>query len=147
MTPFTRSALTLAFLALPLAAQAGPRHRSEQIARVLNLTEAQQTSIKALRDKHRPEMLARREATRQAQGSLRTALQDPATAEPQLRTLHDRASAARFELMLARRSMHQDIEALLTPAQRLKAAELRGVARARMQNRRQHRWEVAGAEG
>lgn len=138
MTRFTRSTLTWAFLTLPLAAQIQPLHRAERIASALNLTEAQQASIKALRDKHRPEMLARREATRQAQDFLRKAMQDPATPEAQLRTAYDKAASARFDLMLARRSMHQDVQALLTPEQRLKAAELRGAAQARMQDHRRH---------
>ena len=147
MTLITRSTLTLAFLALPLAAQPGPVHRSERVAHTLNLTEAQQASIKALRDKHRPDMLARIETTRQAQVSLRTALEDPATPEAQLRALNDKASAARFELMLARRSMHQEVQALLTPEQRLKAAELRGAAQARMQERRHHPRTGTGLAG
>lgn len=131
------SALVLTLVAGPLAAQPELNHprRAEAIARALKLTEAQKTTIQGIRDKHRPDLAARRAAARQAQSALRTALQDPATPEAQLRSLHDQAAAARFEMMLVRRSVHQEVQAVLTPEQREKAAELRGMARARLQER------------
>jgi len=135
------SALILTLAAGSLAAQPGLNRgrRREAVARALNLTEAQKTTIQGIRDKHQRELVARRETARQAGTALRTALQDPSTPEAQLRALHDKAAAARFEMMLARRSVHQEVQAVLTPEQREKAAELRGMARARMQQRlRQH---------
>ena len=119
--------LILALLALPLAAQPGPdgSHRAERIGRHLELTEAQKASILAIRDKHRSDLVLRRDAVKHAQIDLRSALQDPGTPEPQLRALYDKASAARFDMILAQRSVRMEIRAILTPEQRAKAAEMR----------------------
>ncbi len=132
------TALTLTLAALPLGAQAGPRRegpRTERIAQALHLTDAQKASIKALRQKHQPELLRHREAVQQAQQALRTALQDAAAPEAQLRPLYDKAAAARFDLLLARRALQKETQALLTPEQRLKAAELRGFAQGQLRER------------
>jgi Spy/CpxP family protein refolding chaperone len=134
MPALLRFALILLLVAGPLAAQPGRPQgpRVERLARALNLTDAQKTAIRSIRDKHQPEMAQRRAAARQAQEALQAALRDAATPEAQLRALHDKASAARFDMMLARRSVHQEVQAVLTPEQREKAAELRGAARERM---------------
>jgi Spy/CpxP family protein refolding chaperone len=133
------STLLLACLALPLMAQSGSglRPRPERIARALNLSEAQKTSIKTIRDKHHPTMVLQRDAVKQAGTALRTALQDGSISDTQLRILYDKAASTRFELMLARRSMQREVQAVLTPEQRIKAAELRGMAKARMRMRLQ----------
>lgn len=146
MPALLRSALILLLVAGPLAAQPGrPQSpRVERLARALNLTDAQKTAIRSIRDKHQPEMAQRREAARQAQVALQAALRDAATPEAQLRALHDKASAARFDMMLARRAIHQEVQAVLTPEQREKAAELRGMARERM---RGHRGQGRGPLG
>lgn len=149
MKPMLWSTLILALAALPLAAQpqSGRGLRTERIARALNLTEAQKASIQSIHEKHRPDLLLRRDTAQQAQATLRAALLDAATPEAQLRALHDRASATRFEMMLARRSVHQEVQAVLTPEQRIKAAELRGVAQARMRERMHHLRLAAGMAG
>lgn len=134
MKPLLWSTLVLTLAALPLVAQPEPG-RPGRIAQALNLSDAQRTSIRSIREKHRPELLLKREAARQAQAALRTALREAATPEAQLRALHDQASAARFEMMLARRTVRQEVRAVLTPEQREKAAELRGMARERMRER------------
>ena len=145
------STLILALAALPLAAQADPGGqaphagrgpRAERMARVLNLTDAQKTSIQAIREKRRPDLLVHREAARQAQTALRTAMQDAGTPEAQLRTLHEKASSARFEMRLARRAAHQEVLAVLTPEQRAKASELRVRFQTRMRDR-MHHWRMA----
>jgi Spy/CpxP family protein refolding chaperone len=131
MKTMFRSTLILALMALPLAAQPGPDNhpRVERIGRDLQLTEAQKTSIRAIRDKHRPDLVQRRDAVQHAQIDLRSALQDPATPEPRLRSLYDRAAAARFDMILARRSVRMEVQGVLTPEQRAKAAEMRDHAR------------------
>jgi Spy/CpxP family protein refolding chaperone len=111
------------------------------------LTDAQRVSIQGIREKHRPDLVLRRDAVRQAQAALRTALRDPATPEPQLRTLHDRASAAQFEVILARRSVRQDVQAVLTPEQRAKAVEMRGVAQGKARERMRHSRMATGLAG
>ncbi len=138
MKPLLWTALTLTLAALPLGAQAGPRRegpRAERIAQALHLTEAQKASIKTLRQKHQAELLRCREAVQQARQALRTALQDAATPEAQLRPLYDKAAAVRFDLLLARRTLQKETQALLTPEQRLKAAELRGFAQGQLRER------------
>ena len=131
MKTMFRSTLILALMALPLAAQPGPDHhpRAERIGRDLQLTEAQKASILAIRDKHRSDLVQRRDAVQHARIDLRSALQDPATPEPRLRSLYDKAAAARFDMILARRSVRMEVQAVLTPEQRAKAAEMRDHAR------------------
>jgi len=140
MKPLLWSALILSLAALPLTAQPAPARgrRAERIARALNLTEAQKASLRSIREKHRQELLARRDAVQQAQAALRTALRDAATPDAQLRALNDRASTARFEAMLARRSVRQEVQAVLTPDQRIKAAEWRDAAQERLRERLRH---------
>ncbi|WLT32667.1 Spy/CpxP family protein refolding chaperone [Geothrix sp. PMB-07] len=149
MTFMRHTAFCIAMAALPLSAQAGPGHspRAEWTGRGMNLTEAQQSSIKAIRDKHRPDLLLRRDAAKQAQTALQAALQDSTTPEAQLRSLHDKASAARFDLMLAQRSLHQEVQAILTPEQRAKAAERHALARVKRQERMRHLRMAAGMPG
>jgi Spy/CpxP family protein refolding chaperone len=130
--------LALAILALPLTAQSepAPGPRAGRIAQALHLTDAQRAGLQAVRAKHRPELQARRETTRGAQAALQAALADAGTSAPQLRALYDQAAAARFDLLLARRSARQEALALLTPEQRLQAAEMRGAARERLRHLR-----------
>ncbi len=155
MTPLTRSLAVLAFSVFPLLAQPGVEMpgpgsglgsgpRGGRMARALDLTEAQKSSIHAIHEKHRPEMAARRETARQAQTALQTAFREAATPEAQLRALHDKASAARFEMMLAGRSIRQEVDAVLTPEQRAKAADLRGTAQAHRRERMHHLRKAAG---
>ena len=122
MTSLIRPLAILTLAAWPMLAQPVPAPRPGRIARAIHLTEVQQASIRAIREKHRPDMVARRDAVRQAQAAFRTALQDPSTPEARLRALHGQASAARFELMLAGRSMRREVRAVLTPEQRARVA-------------------------
>jgi Spy/CpxP family protein refolding chaperone len=130
------SAIILAMLALPLAAQPGPDRasRPERIARALQLTDAQKAGIQGIRAKHRPDLILRRDAVQHARINLRTALQDAATPEPRLRALYDKAATARFDLILAQRSVRLEIQAVLSPEQRAKAAEMREHLRRRFMN-------------
>jgi Spy/CpxP family protein refolding chaperone len=133
MNALIRSTLTLAILSLPLVAQPGPDsgRRAERIGPALRLTEAQKTSIHAIRDKHRADLIQRRDAVRHARIDLQTALQDAATPDTRLRALYDKASSARFDLILARRSVRMEVQAVLTPEQRARAEEMRDRARRR----------------
>ncbi len=149
MTSLIRATLILALLALPLAAQAGPGRgpRAERISQALQLTEPQKVSIQAAREKHRPDLVGHRDAVRHARIDLRTALKDPATPDAQLHALYDKASSARFDLILAQRSLRREVQALLTPEQRAKATELRGQARAGMWEGMRHRRRSEGMAG
>lgn len=143
------AALLLAFLALPLAADPGPGTRppASWDRQALQLTETQKADIQAIREKHRPALATRRDAVKHARIDLRTALKDPAVPDPQLRALYDRAASARFELVLAQRSLRREVRAQLTPAQQARAAELRGLARARMAGGVRHRRRSADWAG
>jgi len=144
MTSLPRSSLILAFLALPLVAQPGPGRGlgAARIGQALDLTEAQRTSLRAIRDKHRSDLILRRDAVKHARIDLRTALRDASTPEVRLRALYDKAAAARFDAILAQRSLRLEVRAVLTPDQRAKAAELRDRAwgRMRLQHRRPDAW-------
>jgi len=130
------STFLLALLALPLVAQPGPDRgsRPERIAQALQLTEAQKTSIQGIRAKHRPDLILRRDAVQHARIDLRTALQDTAIPEARLRVLYDKAAAARFDLLLAQRSLRLEVQAVLSPEQRAKAIEMREHLRHRFMN-------------
>ena len=86
--------------------------------RCLDLTEAQQTSLKAIADKHREASKAKREAAMAARNAYHSAMIDPATPVDQLKTLHEKVSQAQFELALDRRAMMQESMAILTPEQK-----------------------------
>jgi periplasmic protein CpxP/Spy len=137
MTTLLKTTLFTALALLPLAAQPAPERgpRGEGIQQALHLTEAQRTSIRAIREKRRPDLAARRDAMLHARIDLRSAMRDPATPEARLRTLYDKASSARFELLLAQRALHQEVRAVLTPEQQARAAEMRQAARAGMRRR------------
>jgi Spy/CpxP family protein refolding chaperone len=149
MKSLLKSTLILALLACPLAAQPGKvsNYRMERISQALNLTETQKASIQAIREQHRPDLLLRRDALKQARMALRTSLQDAATPEAQLRALYDKASAARFDMLLTQRSVRLEVQALLTPEQRIKAAELRGRAQERRHERMRRLQMRTGMDG
>jgi Spy/CpxP family protein refolding chaperone len=141
MNPMFRSTLFLALLALPLSAQPGPDswRQADHGRQALHLTEAQQASIRAIREKHRSDLTLKRDAVLHARIDLRTALKDPATPEARLRALYEKASGARFDLILAQRATRLEAQAVLSPEQRAMAAELGPRAHARMQGRKGQR--------
>lgn len=125
--------------ALPLAAQrpgrgaSGPhRGMGAPAFACLELTDAQKAQMKAIAEKHQATMEAKREAAREAGQALRQASMNAATSEAELKTLHDRASAARFELMQARRVMQQEHQAVLTAEQKAKLEKLQAERQERM---------------
>jgi Spy/CpxP family protein refolding chaperone len=88
--------------------------------RGLNLTEAQQTKLKAVHEGHRATFKAKQEAAGAAHMALREAMDSDATDAKALRSLHDKASVAQFDLLLEHRALRQETLALLTPEQRAK---------------------------
>ncbi len=126
--------LTLAAL-LPLTAQDAPRPRGQRFAQALQLTADQQSKIQALRASHRAATAPKRQAAQEARATLAKALQDPGTPEATLRSLHQKAAEAHFQVLLARRENLLQIRALLTPEQREKAQLLRADHQDRMRGR------------
>jgi Spy/CpxP family protein refolding chaperone len=141
MKSMLRSALMLALVMIPLAAQPRPGWgcRAERMGRVLNLTDAQKASIRTIRDKYRTDLVLRRDAVKHARIDLRTALQDPTTPEARLRALYDKAANARFDAILAQRALRLEVRAVLTPEQQARANELHTRFRGRMHERMGHR--------
>lgn len=138
MNPMLWPTLVLVLAALPLAAQPGRGLAPGQIARTLDLSEAQRSSLRSIREKHRPELQMKRDAARRARADLRAALGDLSVPEVRLRALHDQVAAAQFELRLARRSVRSEVQAVLTPEQRERAAALQALARERRRERLRH---------
>lgn len=86
--------------------------------RGLNLTEAQRTQIKALREQHQAALRTKSEAGEAARRALREALLKPETELTALKGLHEKVAAAQFELLLERRSLRLAILPILTPEQK-----------------------------
>ncbi len=129
--PLRFAALTVAMLAIgaSLSAQGrgpgcapgrGPGAQQGPGLRGLNLTEDQQTKVKAIHERHQAAIKAKGEAAQAAHEAMRTAMADAATDAQALRTLHDKASAAQFEMMLEHRAVQQEILPLLTAEQKAK---------------------------
>ena len=120
---FRTSLLALALVALgaPLAAQGrgpgfGPGAKGPGL-RHLNLTAAQQTQVKAIRDQHQAALQAKVEAAQAARKALHDAMANATTDAATLKALHDKASAAQFDVMLEHRAVRAEILPLLTPDQ------------------------------
>jgi len=124
---FAALALALTALGTSLAAQGpgfgpghgrGPGFGEGRGLRGLNLSEAQQAQVKAIHDKHQATFKAKGETAQAAHKALRDAMTDATTDAGTLKLLHDKASAARFDLLLERRAVRQEILPLLTAEQR-----------------------------
>jgi hypothetical protein len=134
--------MTLALAGGSLAAQAppdfghqpGPAGREqpgrdhagpERMLKALGLSKEQDQAVRAVLEGHRTRGSALRRAAMDHGEALRAAAEDPAVTDDQLRTLNAAAGEAHFKALLDHRAMLKEIEALLTPAQRTKAARLR----------------------
>lgn len=123
--PFRFTALAAAVLVLgtSLAAQGrgpgfGPGFASGRGLRALHLTEAQQTQVKAIHERHQSAIQAKVEAAQAAHQALREAMASASTDAKTLQALHEKASAAQFAVMLEHRAVRQEIVPLLTPEQK-----------------------------
>lgn len=121
--PFRLVALAGATLLLgsPLQAQGQGKHIhriNHQGFMGLTLTETQKTQFKALRDQHQAAFKAKGDTAMEARKALRNAMVKPETDVATLKALHDKVAAAQFEMLLERRSLHQEMLPLLTPEQR-----------------------------
>lgn len=125
--PFRFTALAAAVLALgvSLAAQGrGPGFGPGRGLRALNLTDAQQTQVKAIHERHQAAIQAKVEAAQAAHKALREAMADAATDAKALQALHEKASTAQFAVLLERRAVRQEILPLLTPEQKAQFEKL-----------------------
>lgn len=133
--------LTILLIALPILAQAPPPASPADAPRAnaLGLSSEQQAQIKAIRQKHQDAFKADHEAARTQAKAFRAAMEDPKASEAQLRQAYDQMSARRFQGLLERRAMRQEVRAVLTPDQQAKVdamkARFREHRRARMERR------------
>jgi len=128
INPLRFAALAVALLASGTALSAqgpgfGPGHGRGPLGegrglRGLNLTEAQQTQVKAIHDKHQAAFKAKDETAQTARKALHEAMQNATTDAATLKALHDKASAAQFDLLLEHRATRQEILPLLSPEQK-----------------------------
>lgn len=84
----------------------------------LHLTEAQQAQVKAIHERHQAAFKAKGEVAGAAHKALREAMANPATDTKTLQALHEKASAAQFDLMLEHRAARQEILPILTAEQK-----------------------------
>ena len=88
------------------------------MAHMLNLTEAQRASMKGVIDRHQASLNTKLAAAAEARNAMRSAMLDPATADAQLKVLQAKVAEAQLPLMLERRAMMAEFEAILTTDQK-----------------------------
>lgn len=153
-TNLSRLALVLGLGLLPLLAQPGPgpKHSPrpgamqgrmlDRMAERLKLTEDQKTRIQEIHRKHQDANQAKAKATQEARRTFHEASRNPATPVADLKALHQKVSDLAFDQMLARRAIHEEVQAVLTPEQRAEAEKMRafhqGMAMGRKGGRRGH---------
>ncbi|MCE1205622.1 MAG: Spy/CpxP family protein refolding chaperone [Holophagaceae bacterium] len=126
--PLRFAALAMALLAIGTALSAqgpgfGPGHGpmgEGRGLRGLNLSETQQAQVKAIHEKHQTAFKAKGETAQAAHKALFEAMQNTATDAATLKGLHDKASAAQFDLLLEHRAARLEILPLLTAEQKAK---------------------------
>jgi len=138
MKPLAIAALALGVTMLTAFAQPAPevlarpeaqrQKGQDRLDRALNLTDAQKTSVKEIRAKHREGAEARQKAAQDARKAFRDAFLKPETKVEDLKALHQAAADAQLAQLLDQRAQRQEIRAILTPEQREKAAFLMGRA-------------------
>lgn len=130
--PLRYAALAIALLGLgvPLVAQGrGPGAGRGAAAfegrgfRGLNLTDAQKVQMKAIHERHQTTLKAKGDMAMAARKAMHEAMVNPATDAKTLQGLHEKVSAAQFDLMLEHRALRQEILPILTPDQQAKFAQ------------------------
>ena len=128
--PLRFAAFAVALLAISTALSAqgpgpgpsfGPGHGPAGEGRRLNglnLTEAQQTQVKAIHDNHLAAFKAKGQAADAARKAMHDGMANAATDAKTLKALHETVSAAQFDLMLEHRAVRQEILPLLTADQK-----------------------------
>jgi Spy/CpxP family protein refolding chaperone len=97
----------------------------ERMAKILDLTETQQASIKKVLAAEEEKTAALHEKKRENRQQLRSAEEAKPFDENAIRVLAEQRGAIEAELTIARARAHSQIDALLTPEQREIAAKLR----------------------
>ncbi|MDO9080537.1 MAG: Spy/CpxP family protein refolding chaperone [Desulfuromonadales bacterium] len=100
-------------------------HFLERMTRILDLSEAQQASIKQVQAAEQEKTAALHEKKRELRQQLRQVETANALDENAVRVLSEQRGAIETELSISRARTHNQIDALLTPEQRQLAAKLR----------------------
>jgi Spy/CpxP family protein refolding chaperone len=111
------------------------------MAAALDLTPDQQAKLKAIHEKYRDAAKADHVSSRAQAQAFRAAMEDPKSSEAQLRQAFDQMNAQRFQGLLQRRAMRQEMRAVLTPDQQAKADAMRAAFRDRVKARMEQRRE------
>lgn len=134
--------LALGALAVPatLAARSGGgRHgqaRGERLADALGLSPEQRTQMRSITDKYRSGAMGDHlRDLRQARADLRTAIQDVKATDAQVQDAARSVASHQAFVAVERHRMAIEIDRILTPEQKTKAAELRQQRRERFQQR------------
>ncbi|HEX5042924.1 MAG TPA: Spy/CpxP family protein refolding chaperone [Candidatus Polarisedimenticolaceae bacterium] len=130
---FLGPALTVGALALAPASLAargdGPRHghgRGERLAAELGLSPEQRTQMRSIMDKYRGGALGDHlRDLRQARADLREAIQDVKASDAQVQDAARSVASHQAFVAVERHRMAIEMDRILTPEQRAKAAELR----------------------
>lgn len=109
------------------------------MATALGLTADQQAKMKAIHEKYRDAAKANHASARAQSQAFRTAMEDPKASDAQLRQAFDEMNAQRFQSLLQRRAMRQEMRAVLTPDQQAKADAMRAEMKDRMKARMEQR--------
>ena len=136
-TWFLGAALALTGLAVgpvALAARgAGGRHeRGQRLAEELGLSPEQRTQMRAIRDKYRGGAMGDHlRNLRQARANLRDAIHDVKATDAQVQDAARSVTSHEAFVAVERHRMAIEMDRILTPEQRIKAAELREQRRTR----------------
>ena len=116
-----------------------PRSGHGRMAERLGLSPEQQAKLKAIHESHRTAMKANHETTRAQAKAFRAAMEDPKASETQLRQAFDQLNAQRFQSLLAKRAMRQEMRVVLTPDQLQKWDAQRALFQEQMKTRMEQR--------
>lgn len=143
-------AITLAAFS---AAQAGPgrdghnmnpEQRLKMMKKHLGLSDQQVTQIRAIQKKHEPQHKQLREKMREKRKELHALLMSESPDRSAVLAKMQEASAVKIELRMHRFDMHQEVHAILNPAQR---AKMRKHMEERMKHHREGRGKGKGKGG
>jgi len=87
-------------------------------ARFLNLTDAQKAKARAIEESHWKSLQTKTDAAEDTRDAMQKALADPAASDAQIKELHTKMADAMTAVMLERRSMQREFEAILTADQK-----------------------------
>ena len=97
-----------------------------EMAKRLDLSDAQKSGVKAIFAKHKDSMESRGKAIREARHAFMEAERKPETSPEALKGLHRTLSDLEFDMKAEHKAMHQEITKTLTPDQQVKMARMEG---------------------